>query len=740
VSVSRRITFNLLFAIVATIVTMAGVLVWLANEADSKAAIAVEQMVQRGLDASRADLERQVNDYAFWDAALEATANSDVTWLDDNIGSTVEESEAFVGIAVVTADLERRHVWESPLEGETESDLFSTALLEDARAQIANAPAGPKGARSFFRAIDGHVVAYAVQRISPQTETPDVPVDGRSLILFADELNSEMLTELGSQFLIDDLSIAEVGSSSPVAAGQLVSPVSGADGAAIAALRWTAPTPARDLLLTAALPISLVLVGFMMTASWVARRAANLADQLDDERSAATLAAHTDSMSGLLNRAGFQHMFQSSVVEQAAKDGKLCALYLDVNNFKSINDSLGHKVGDALIVAIAERLRQALPESAIVGRVGGDEFVVLGIDAEFAEDCPQIAGRAANLLDASFDLAGHSIHSSCSVGYAKAAGSDTAADVVRKADVAMYHAKAARLTGARCYDVEMDAETTEFLALETILRHALDHDEFFVVYQPILNVRHGTIEHVEALLRLDAPGRGLIPPDVFIPVAERTGLIQEIGLRVLETVCRDLARWPAMTAAVNISPVQLLNIGFVPSALAIAKRHNVKPASIIFELTEGVLIDSPRLARSQLAALKDAGFSIFLDDFGAGFSSIGYLSQFPFDGVKIDKSLVQRSGQSAESTTVLDSIIAMARAMRLEVVAEGVETEEQRDLLKNAACDWLQGYFISRPVSVETVAGFVTDYNVAALRDGLNQLAAADLADHGGTQPVAASA
>jgi EAL domain-containing protein (putative c-di-GMP-specific phosphodiesterase class I) len=297
--------------------------------------------------------------------------------------------------------------------------------------------------------------------------------------------------------------------------------------------------------------------------------------------------------------------------------------------------------------------------------------------------------------------------------------------VVRRADLAMYHVKESRLADAREYDIAMDDELAAFRTLEAALKLALPRNEFSVVYQPILQLRTGAIDHVEALLRFDSRDLGSVPPDRFIPVAEKTGLIQEIGLHVLESVCQDMARWPGVTVSVNISPVQLLNANFVRLASEIVARHGISPSSIIFELTEGVLIDSPHNARIQLDALKAAGFSIFLDDFGSGFSSIGYLSQFPFDGVKIDKSLVQ-GVDASQSKTVLDSIIAMAGAMKLEVVAEGVETEEQRERLTKSDCGWMQGYLISRPLPVSAVSPFLAESQLGALRQTHARMAVSD--------------
>jgi diguanylate cyclase (GGDEF)-like protein len=429
-------------------------------------------------------------------------------------------------------------------------------------------------------------------------------------------------------------------------------------------------------------------------------------------------------LTGLLNRSGFQHWLETAEIRDAFARRSLCALYLDVNNFKTINDSLGHASGDALLRGMADRLRETLPSGSHIARLGGDEFVALATSVKSAQDASDLALMVSRALDGAYSLGDRTVHSSSSVGFAMARADATDAnDLVRRADTAMYHAKAQHLQEPREYDAAMDAEMRESAEIERLLRLGMANDEFSVVYQPILNLKSGAVEHVEALLRLSSAERGPIAPDVFIPVAERTGLIQAIGLDVLRTTCRDIARWPGIVVSVNVSPVQLLNTGFVDAAIAIADEHGVPRSSIIFELTEGVLIESPLVARRQLDALKAAGFSIFLDDFGSGFSSIGYLSQFPFDGMKIDKSLVQASSGSQEAVTMMESIIAMAKSMKLAVVAEGVETEDQKSFLCLADCGWMQGYLLSRPLPVAAVDDFLADNEIGRLKIAAEALA-----------------
>lgn len=725
-SVAQKITTNLLGAILATVATITIVLIWLAGEADHQAAASIERMVQRGLRENLNNIVRQVNDYSFWDAAYEAAVKNDADWLFENIGSSVTDSKTFTGIAIVTPGLAVQNAWQEPLESGAKLELFPADVLNDVQSLLKDKPAEPEQGQSFYRALGGSIVAYGAQRITAQLgEGGDA--ESAHYMVFAVELGSDGLATLGEQFLIDDFTIAPAGDAPVATSERLVTPIHGSDGATVGSLAWSAPRPASGLLLKASLPLAAVLLGFLYIAARVARRASRLADQLAAEKNAATVASQTDTMTGMLNRTGFQRVLASPEAVQAAAAGEFCTVYFDVNNFKAINDSMGHHAGDRLIGAITQRLRESLPQDAVLARVGGDEFVALGFGRQFTENLKQIADHAASELDGAYDIGGSSVHSSCSVGYAKAQGeAREPLDVVRRADMAMYHVKEARLTSAREYDVAMDVEMAAFHEIEVALRAAMANDEFTVVYQPILNLRTGAIEHVEALLRMNSAMLGPVPPDRFIPVAEKTGLIQEIGLHVLDCVCRDMAAWSGVTVSVNISPVQLLNTNFVGLAVDTVRRHGVSPQSIIFELTEGVLIDSPRNARVQLDALKAAGFSIFLDDFGSGFSSIGYLSQFPFDGVKIDKSLVQGSGDAAHTGTVLDSIIAMAGAMKLEVVAEGVETEEQRDVLMHSACGWLQGYLISRPLPVSAVSPFLADAQVNVLREAHAKMAAAD--------------
>jgi diguanylate cyclase (GGDEF)-like protein len=412
---------------------------------------------------------------------------------------------------------------------------------------------------------------------------------------------------------------------------------------------------------------------------------------------------------------------EAPAVREAFHRRELNALYIDANNFKAVNDSLGHAAGDLLLCGIADRLRHILPEGSLIARLGGDEFVAVVVGAD---DGNMLARTVAQALAWTHDLGARLVQSSCSVGHAHVIGDVTSpADLIRRADVAMYQAKADKMQEPRQYDEAMDEQMREIALIEQILRDALAQDGFSVVYQPILDLGSGAIEQLEALLRLNTPGRDPIGPDRFIPIAEQAGLIQHIGNHVLRTVCRDMARWPDLLVSVNISPLQLTHAGFVDAMVAITDEHGVRRSSIILELTEGVLINTPAIARRQLDALKAAGFAIHLDDFGAGFSSIGYLSQFPFDGLKIDKSLIHATGGSVESEAMLDSIFAMARAMHLDIVAEGVETEAQRNLLLSKGCGWVQGYLISRPLTPDATVAFLAEEGVRRLRAAGSSLA-----------------
>jgi diguanylate cyclase (GGDEF)-like protein/PAS domain S-box-containing protein len=418
-------------------------------------------------------------------------------------------------------------------------------------------------------------------------------------------------------------------------------------------------------------------------------------------------AAH-DPLTNLPNRA----LFQDRLVQALSRSGaQVAVVLLDIDNFKLVNDSLGHGAGDELLTKIAPRLETALRPGDTIARLGGDEFVVLLERIPDERSAARIAERIVASFEVPFALSAGEHFAKASLGIAIAGEGSLPAGLIRDADAAMYQAKARGRARFEVFDRAMRARTVERLAVENDLRRALERDELHVVYQPIVSLRDGSIASVEALLRWEHPVRGPISPTEFIPVAEESGLIESIGRWVLDAACAQAARWHAASPdsrplgiSVNLSVRQFTQRDLeatVTRTLAVA---GIEPSSLCLEITESVLLEEPAGVSEMIRRLAALGVRFVLDDFGTGYSSLAYLSGLPIDGLKVDRSFVQALGVDERSTAITTAIVRMAQALTIEVIAEGVETERQLNALRDLRCELAQGFYFHRPVSAEAVS------------------------------------
>ncbi|PWJ53712.1 PAS domain S-box-containing protein/diguanylate cyclase (GGDEF) domain-containing protein [Quadrisphaera granulorum] len=427
--------------------------------------------------------------------------------------------------------------------------------------------------------------------------------------------------------------------------------------------------------------------------------------------------AFSDSLTGLPNRALFRDRLEQALRSRASR-GPVKVMYLDLDGFKAVNDTLGHDAGDELLVAVAQRLVAALRAGDTVARLGGDEFAVLldeGIELEEAKD---LAQRLCDVLRRPFDVRGAEVRVGTSVGLASSrTAGRSAEELMRAADTAMYGAKAAGKGTYAIYSPLMLEALEARVKLEADLRRAVEQHQFRVVYQPLVDIGTGSVNGVEALVRWHHPERGLIGPVDFIPLAESTGLIGAIGEYVLREACQQVAGWRStvpgaenLRVSVNLSAQQLEDPGLLSLVTQVLQETGLPATSLVLEITEGVLVNHHEAALSTLNALRAMGVRLAIDDFGTGYSSLSYLHRLPVDILKIDKSFVDRLSDNGDLSLV-DAIVSMATTLGLATVAEGIEHEHQRTALQIQGCDTGQGYHFSPPVSAELVPELV----VAAL-------------------------
>jgi diguanylate cyclase (GGDEF)-like protein/PAS domain S-box-containing protein len=414
--------------------------------------------------------------------------------------------------------------------------------------------------------------------------------------------------------------------------------------------------------------------------------------------------ASHDSLTGLPNRSLLRDRIEQAIAKARRDGNRVGVVFVDLDHFKLINDSLGHHVGDRLLLEVAGRLSSCIRSHDSVARQGGDEFVLVLTEQHGEDDTLAIITRLLEVISQPWVDDGREYGLSCSVGiscYPK--DGDDPDSLLRCADAAMYQAKASGRSTYHVYTPELNQAISARLELENSLRHALERAEFRVYYQPRIDVASGRIVGAEALIRWECPGKGLIPPDHFISIAEETGLIIPIGQWILQEACRQNRAWqraglPPISVSVNLSPIQFRHAGLVQSVAAALQQAELDPACLELELTESFVMHDAERINVAMQSLKALGVDIAVDDFGTGYSSLSYLKRFPVDRLKVDKSFVRDIDSDPDDAAIVRAIITLGHALGLKVVAEGVETMAHLEFLQQHGCDELQGYYFSRPV------------------------------------------
>nr|WP_145545714.1 bifunctional diguanylate cyclase/phosphodiesterase [Variovorax boronicumulans] len=423
--------------------------------------------------------------------------------------------------------------------------------------------------------------------------------------------------------------------------------------------------------------------------------------------------AFRDALTGLPNRLLFDERVASAVERSRRDHGNLALLFIDLDGFKPINDSFGHRLGDAVLQEVGQRLAAGVRACDTVARVGGDEFVLLLEGASDSAAIAQTAQRLIDLVSAPMEQGGHEVRLSCSIGIALFPSDGPHAELMAHADAAMYAAKRAGGSSYAFFEAHMNAGVREQIALQHELRLALERRELVLHYQPKISAGRQRITGVEALVRWQHPTRGMLGPVLFIPVAERFGLIAALGNWVIEEACRQIAAWQRqglhLRMAVNLSVHQLRQDDFVRRVAATIAREGIDPALLTFEITESVAMEDAEGTLKAFEALSGIGVQLSIDDFGTGYSSLSYLRQLQVGELKIDRSFVQDLESSADARAIVEAVIRLAHALGLQVVAEGVETAAQQDVLTRLQCDDLQGYLFAKPMPAEHVAAWARE-------------------------------
>ena len=428
-----------------------------------------------------------------------------------------------------------------------------------------------------------------------------------------------------------------------------------------------------------------------------------------------TFQAYHDLLTGLPNRSLFKDRLGQAMVHAKRHGQTMATLFLDMDHFKVVNDTLGHLVGDGLLQALAQRLRDCLREGDTLSRIGGDEFMLLLPHIRSRDNAAYIAQKIISSLKQPFYVEGHELYAGMSIGIAiYPDDGDNIETLIKHADIAMYHAKDHGRNDYKFFTQDLHKSFTGRLAIENEMRHALEKKEFEVFYQPQVAVESQRIRGMEALVRWNHPTRGIVSPTDFIPIAEECGLITPISEWVMDEACRQAQLWrsdvlPKISMAINLSARQIEHPQFVEKFMHCLRQHVPDGHGIEIEITESTLMRDIDGAISKLRKLADMGVEISIDDFGTGYSSLSYLKKLPINTIKIDRSFIHDlTGHMNNGSTIVAGIAAMAKGLNLKVVAEGVETQEQLDYLKSLGCDIYQGFFYSRAVNAEAATEILT--------------------------------
>jgi len=430
-----------------------------------------------------------------------------------------------------------------------------------------------------------------------------------------------------------------------------------------------------------------------------------------------------DGLTRLPTRVQFEDQLAAQIAKCDASRTRLALLFVDLDGFKPVNDTFGHSSGDVVLKQVGERLKSVLRAGDMVGRIGGDEFVLMVTGGPSDEAVAQVARRVIDEISRSYEIDGRGVGISCSIGIVFYPDSGAHTKLIARADAAMY---AAKRSGGSCYSFyvpSMDEDARDKFELTRDLRLALENDEMELFYQPKIDTKSGKVTAAEALLRWKHPKRGMVPPDVFIPLAERFGLIGSLGNWVIEEACRQARLWREhglrMRLAINLSAHQLRQPDIVQRMEEALERHRIHPSLLTCEITESVAMEDTKATQATFLRLGTAGIHLSIDDFGTGYSSLSYLRRLPAEELKIDRTFVMDIENSADARAVVDAVIRLAHALSLRVVAEGVENQRQREILAAMGCDEMQGYLFAKPMSARALLLWAIDDRPHAFRDSL---------------------
>ncbi len=667
-------------------------------------------VIGKALQAEEMELARLASQNARWKDAAERTANTpDAKWFATTWGNTISVGSSYDIVAVI--DSSNGKVLLHNATGKSDI-LFAGALLgrdfPEIKDQLPSAAEGAGLATGYANTTLGPAIVAVAPIADPGTASNpgtgqsgiDAAVFNGRLLVFARLLDEKFLKSVEKKLLIKGIAL---GTDLSAESNQIV--FTDLAGKPALALTWQDRDLGAILTQSSWHKASAVLGFLVVVMTGIGLVCWRLIQQLLANEDLANHNALHDHLTGLPNRLALVRMIHGLA---QAPNSQYVLAFADLDGFKEVNDSYGHEIGDRLICMVGGGLRKLSENAGLCCRMGGDEFIVLFEGATALQQAQTFAGQLISILAQPFDIDGRMASVGASVGLAEGFKGIDESEILRRADIAMYRAKADGKNRYCIYDESFDSERNENLSIAEELKQIIASGTLGIEFQPVVNARTKQIAGVEALARWPMSSLRRVPADKFITIAESSGLINDLGELILDRACRAAQAWPELRLAVNISAIQLNDPNFVKRALAVLATHGIAPNRVEFEITETSLIHDAEKASTVFKALQQAGIKIALDDFGTGFSSIGYLRRFQFDRIKIDKSIISKVLSNPGELAIVQGTLLVARGLSADVTAEGVEYEDEVNILRLAGCTELQGFYFYKSMDAKAVSALLS--------------------------------
>jgi diguanylate cyclase (GGDEF)-like protein len=673
-----------------------------------------EQAILRSLDENAERALRHLESVASMPRATTKIRDSyDAAWVDRRVGDWLETFYNADIVAVFGIGEEAEYFRSRDAGEKVPADLAVelAPAIDILRNRLAGQPhrtalvsphdlSKPTKAVALFQNFLGQAAIVAAVAVGEQSNPPNgnarVPI-----VALVKYVNDRLLTKIADRLQIEGLRLIDP--STPSGDDQVVT-LTDAEGQPLVRLAWRPKRPGGAVIVSFVPFVAVALVAFAFLILIIMRHLRRTSAAIAaGERQLRHLALH-DPVCGLPNRIYFSERLERAIAEVRNGGPAAAVFYIDLDHFKDVNDTLGHHIGDELILNVTRSLSQIIRDDDLVARLGGDEFAIIMTCASDNYSLQAVAERILGAMCRPFVVSGHTINIGASIGIAVIDScTQDARDILRYADMALYRAKNEGRNRACIYDAAMDADLSNRKLLESALRQAIKNRDLHVVYQPIVNPSGKRLVGVEALARWMHPVQGEIPPARFIPIAEHSGLIVELGEYILRRACLDGRNWPGLAVSVNVSPLQFRRSDFVQAIERILGETAFEPNRLELELTESTLLGNLEGAELAMLRLKGLGVCFALDDFGTGYSSLLYLRRFPFDKLKIDSSFVRSIEKAADAAAIVHAVVSLGRGLGMKVTAEGVETANQHLFLRAAGVHSMQGYRFGRPVTAAEI-------------------------------------